>query len=135
MSDSKRILFVCIGNTCRSQIAEGFARFHGGADFEVKSAGTSAMGHIVEGTIDIMAESGIDITGHTSDQFTPKLLDWADVIVTLGCCSADELCPADFTGQKHDWPIRDPLGMGQEFFRDVRDDIEHRVKELLDANR
>ncbi len=135
MSDCKNILFVCIGNACRSQIAEGFAKSYGGADFEIKSAGTSAMGYVIEDTIEIMAEAGIDISANTSDQFTPKLLDWADAVVTLGCCSADELCPANYQGQKHDWPIRDPLSMDTEFFRGVRDDIESRVKELLDANR
>ncbi len=135
MAEPKRILFVCIGNTCRSQIAEGFAKAHGSGDFEIKSAGTSAMGYVIEDTVEIMAEKGIDISAHTSDQFSPQLLDWADVVVTLGCCSANDLCQAGFKGEKHDWPIRDPLGMGAEFFRSVRDDIEKRVEELLDANR
>ncbi len=135
MAERKRILFVCIGNTCRSQIAEGFALSYGSGDFEIKSAGTSAMGYVIADTIEIMAEKGIDISAHTSDQFSPMLLDWADVVVTLGCTSVDELCPSGFRGEKYDWPIRDPLGMGTEFFRSVRDDIEKRVKELLDANR
>jgi arsenate reductase len=135
MAEPRRVLFVCIGNTCRSQMAEGFALSYGAEDFEIKSAGTSAMGYVIEDTIEIMAEKDIDISAHTSDQFSPLLLDWADVVVTLGCASVDELCPSGFRGEKHDWPISDPLGMGTEFFRNVRDDIELRVKELLDANR
>lgn len=131
MADLPKILFVCIGNTCRSQMAEGFARFHSQGEVEVKSAGTSAMGIVNRAAIGMMKEKGIDISGQTSKQLTDEMLRWADVVVTLGCCSADDLCPVSFHGSKMDWPIEDPLGKDMEVFRKVRDDIEKRVKGLI----
>ncbi|GMR04254.1 MAG: arsenate reductase ArsC [Thermodesulfobacteriota bacterium] len=135
MSAPKKILFLCVGNTCRSQMAEGFARHYGGGDVEVRSAGTSAAGYINRTTIAMMKEKGIDISSQTSDQVTDEMLEWADVVVTMGCCSADEVCPASFKGEKQDWPIEDPLGMGPDFFRRVRDDIEERVKRLVEQGK
>lgn len=131
MSSLPKILFVCIGNTCRSQMAEGFARFHGQGRVEVKSAGTSALGTVNRTTIGMMKEKGIDISDQISKQLTDEMLRWADVVVTMGCCSADDLCPVSFRGSKMDWPIEDPLGKDMEVFRKVRDDIEKRVEELI----
>ena len=125
-----KILFVCIGNTCRSQMAEGFARFYGRGKVEVKSAGTSAAGVVNRTAIEMMKEKEIDISSQTSKQLTGEILDWADIVVTMGCCSADDLCPVSFRGRKMDWPIEDPLGKDTGVFRKVRDDIEKRVKEL-----
>ncbi|MEE9614904.1 MAG: arsenate reductase ArsC [Thermodesulfobacteriota bacterium] len=127
------ILFVCVGNTCRSQMAEGFARAVKGGSVEVKSAGTSAMGIVNRATAEAMREAGVDISGQTSDQLTDEMLVWADVVVTLGCCAAEELCPVGFRGKKIDWPIEDPLGRPVEVIRRVRDDIEKRVRELIEA--
>ncbi|MBI1911944.1 MAG: arsenate reductase ArsC [Deltaproteobacteria bacterium] len=129
----RKILFVCVGNTCRSQMAEGFAEIHGKGKVEVQSAGTSASGIVNRNTIKAMAEKGIDISGHTSKQVTEEMIGWADVVVTLGCCSADMLCPVDFKGKKIDWKIDDPLGRPWEVMQRVRDDIENKVKELISA--
>ncbi len=131
MADKKKILFVCVGNTCRSQMAEGFALYHDNGQIEVRSAGTSAAGFVNPGTIEVMRERGIDISGQTSDQLTDEALHWADCVVTLGCCSADEICPLSYKGEKYDWPIEDPLGRPIEDSRRIRDDIEARVKGLI----
>ena len=132
---TRKILFVCVGNTCRSQMAEGFARAYGAGSVEVRSAGTSAMGVVNRSTIETMKEKGIDISEQASEQLTDEMLDWADVVVTLGCCSAESICPVGFRGTKVDWPIDDPLGMPREFMRRVRDDIEKRVRELIDSEK
>jgi len=132
LSDIRKILFVCVGNTCRSQMAEGFARFLGRGRVEARSAGTSASGYLNGTTIEVMRERGIDIGGQTSDQLTGEMLDWADVVVTMGCCSADDICPISFKGQKYDWPIEDPLGIPIEDTRRIRDEIEERVRRLID---
>lgn len=131
MKKKKKILFVCIGNTCRSQMAEGFAVRHGAVSVEVRSAGTSAMGMVNGSTINAMHESGIDISAQSSTQLTPEDILWADVVVTLGCVSAAHLCPPSYAGEKLDWDIPDPLGRPWGFMQRVRDDIEKRVKELL----
>ena len=128
-----KILFVCVGNTCRSQMAEGFARLHGKGIVEVRSAGTSASGSVNRSTIEAMKEIGIDISGQTSDQLTNEMLGWADVVVTMGCCTADKFCPVDFRGSTYDWKIEDPLGRPWAVMQRVRDDIEKRVRELIVA--
>ncbi|MFQ5480174.1 MAG: arsenate reductase ArsC [Thermodesulfobacteriota bacterium] len=131
MAGIKKILFVCVGNTCRSQMAEGFAVFHGADRVEVRSAGTYAAGFVNATTIEVMREKGIDISRQTSDQLTDEALEWADIVVTLGCCSADEICPLAYKGEKYDWPIEDPLGRPLAETRRIRDDIEARVRELI----
>lgn len=128
-----KVLFVCVGNTCRSQMAEGFARHYGKDKIEVRSAGTSASGFVNRSTIEAMKEVGIDISSQTSDQVTDEMLGWADIVVTLGCCTADNLCPVGYMGKKLDWKIDDPLGRPWAVMQRVRNDIEQRVKELLVA--
>lgn len=131
----KKILFLCVGNTCRSQMAEGFGRFYGKGRVQVRSAGTAACGFVNPVTIEMMREKDIDISGQSSDQLTDEMVEWSDMVVTLGCCAADMVCPANYMGGKVDWPIDDPLGMGQEFFRRVRDDIEERVRRLIETGK
>lgn len=127
-----KILFVCIGNTCRSQMAEGFARHYGKGAVDVLSAGTNAMAIVNSNTIEAMKEIGIDISGHTSKQLTHEMIEWADVVVTLGGLPASSLCPASYAGRRLDWNIADPLGRPPEVMRAVRDDIGRRVRELVD---
>lgn len=129
----KKILFVCVGNTCRSQMAEGFAKAWGGDSIEVKSAGTSAMGIVNRATMEAMKEIGIDISDHESKQLTLDMIEWADIVVTLGCASAQDICPPSYKGQKIDWKVGDPLGKPPEVMRAVRDDIGNKVKGLIDA--
>ncbi|MBI5560882.1 MAG: arsenate reductase ArsC [Deltaproteobacteria bacterium] len=129
----KNILFVCVGNSCRSQMAEGFAAAYGKDKAEVKSAGVAASGVVNRSALEAMKEKGIDIKGQTSKQLTSEMIRWADVVVTLGCCGAEELCPVGFKGEKYDWPVDDPLGLPWEAMRRVMDDIEKRVKRLIEG--
>ncbi len=130
-SPRRKMLFVCVGNTCRSQMAEGFARHYGKDVVDVRSAGTNSMAIVNSNTIEAMKEIGIDISWHTSKQLTYEMMEWADVVVTLGGLPASALCPASYAGGKLDWNIADPLGRPPEVMRAVRDDIGRRVKELI----
>jgi len=112
-------------------MAEGFALLHGAGRVKVISAGTNAAGFVNGTTIEVMKERGIDISRQSSDQLTDAMLLWADVVVTLGCCSADEICPLSYSGEKYDWPIEDPLGIPIEETRRIRDEIEQMVKGLI----
>lgn len=138
MSGNKkiRILFLCTGNSCRSQMAEGWARRHGGDAFEILSAGIEAHGKNPR-AIAVMAEAGVDISGQESTRLTPEMLEGLDLVVTV-CGHADEHCPILPAGMcKEHWPLTDPAkakGTEEEImavFRASRDDIERRVKELL----
>lgn len=113
-------------------MAEGFARAYSDEKIKVKSAGTAAYGEVVTPTIEAMKEKGIDISQQTSEQLTPDQLEWADVVVSMADDSADELCPDSFTGRKIDWKIHDPYGGFMDAYRISRDEIEYRVKSLID---
>jgi protein-tyrosine-phosphatase len=124
----KKVIFVCIENSNRSQMAEALARIHGGDKIEAFSAGSRPSGRINPKAIEAMKEIGCDLTTHSSkglDQFNGKTFDAA---VTMGC--GDE-CPLVQTKRRMDWQIPDPKNMPPEQFREVRDLIETKVKELL----
>ena len=130
------LLFLCTGNSCRSQIAEGWAKRLGGADFVVQSAGIEAHGKNPR-AIAVMAEAGVDISGQESTKLTDDMLAWADYMVTV-CGHADEHCPVlPAHVRKEHWPLNDPAkATGSEedimaVFRAARDDIRSRVEELL----
>ncbi|MEU5785467.1 arsenate reductase ArsC [Micromonospora lupini] len=128
MSDKPSVLFVCVHNAGRSQMAAGWLRHLAGDTVEVRSAGSAPAETINPAAVAAMREVGIDIT----DQ-TPKLLEYAaaessDVIVTMGCGDA---CPV-FPGKRYeDWKLDDPAGRGLEAVRGIRDDIRTRVQQLL----
>lgn len=133
MPDSrKKILFICVGNSCRSQMAEGFARQLGDGRVEARSAGTAASGIVNPAVVEAMDEAGVEMEGHTSEQLTEDMIEWADVVVTLGSISARFLCPPSFKGEQYDWDIEDPIGKPREKMREVRDDIREKVRELID---
>ncbi len=126
----KSVLFVCVENSCRSQMAEGFARVRAVFPLRATSAGTRPARVVDPNAIAVMAEIGIDI----SEQI-PKLIKLVDVggydyVITMGC-GAEGICPAGFLGINTDWNIPDPTGKGIEEFRRVRDLIRTRVDELL----
>jgi protein-tyrosine-phosphatase len=124
----KRILFVCVENSNRSQMAEAFARIHGGDDVEAFSAGSRPSGKINPRAVEAMKEVGYDLTRHISkglDQFNGQTFDAA---VTMGCGDA---CPLVAAKQRVEWNIPDPRDMRPEQFRAVRDLIENKVMDLL----
>jgi arsenate reductase (thioredoxin) len=137
MADRRsRILFLCTGNSCRSQMAEGFANFLGGECLEARSAGLEAHGKNPH-AVAIMREAGIDISAQQSKLVTDELIGWADAVITV-CGHADEYCPAlPATVSKQHWPIPDPAkarGSEDEItatFRAVRNDIQRRVTQLV----
>ena len=137
MSDETRILFLCTGNSCRSQMAEGWARALGGDRVAVRSAGLEAHGKNPR-AIAVMAEAGVDISTQESTVLSEAMLQWADLVVTV-CGHADEHCPVlpAHTRKEH-WPLADPArAQGDEdqvmaIFRASRDEIRRRVSELLE---
>ncbi|HEX9812001.1 MAG TPA: arsenate reductase (thioredoxin) [Burkholderiales bacterium] len=138
MSDAKtRILFLCTGNSCRSQMAEGWARHLGGDVVVAESAGIEAHGKNLR-AIRVMAEAGVDIGAQESTRVTDDMIRRADLVVTV-CGHADEHCPLLPPGvQKVHWPLDDPAkasGTEDEImakFRTTRDEVRVRVKTLLD---
>jgi len=124
----KRILFVCVENSCRSQIAEAFARMHGAGAIEPHSAGSKPSGQVNPKAIASMRELGYDLSRHRSKSLSDIPAVAYDVAVTMGCGDA---CPNVRAKQREDWAIPDPKAMSSEEFRKVRDQIEQRVKELL----
>ena len=130
-SESKpqpRVLFVCVENSNRSQMAEAFARLHGGDRVEAYSAGSRPSGRVNPRAVQFMREVGYDLTRHESkslDRFNGTELD---VAVTMGCGDA---CPLVRAKRREEWNIPDPKELPDDGFRQVRDLIERKVQELL----
>ena len=124
----KHILFVCIENSCRSQMAEGFASKFGAGVIEAHSAGSKPSGVVNPKAIAAMDEIGVDISSHRSKGFDALPDGEWDVIVTMGCGDACPFLPARM---RIDWDLPDPKEMLPAEFNKVRDEIEERVKELV----
>lgn len=128
MNPSKIVLFVCVENSNRSQMAEAFARMHGGERVRACSAGSRPSGRVNPRAIEFMREVGYDLTTHSSkslDEFNGKQIA---VAVTMGC--GDE-CPLVHADRREEWQIPDPKDLPPERYREVRDLIERKVKDLL----
>lgn len=130
------ILFLCTGNSCRSQMAEGWAKWFAPPGWTIESAGIEAHGKNPR-AIAVMAEAGVDISGQESTRVTDAMLKDADLVVTV-CGHADEHCPVLPPGtRKEHWPLNDPVkatGTEEEVmavFRATRDDIRRRVEKLI----
>ncbi len=124
------ILFVCVGNSCRSQIAEGYGRAWGSSVMNVKSAGTHAIDRISPEIEQVMEEEGIDVSGQRPKRLTAELINWADLVIVLG--GTPELLFPDLLREKLvSWPTPDPFGQGVEAARQVRDLIKNRVTDLI----
>ena len=128
------VLFLCIGNAGRSQMAHAFLERLGGHD--VRSAGSRAEQHLHPAVVDAMNEIGYDLSGRTPRQLEPAAdAAWADVVVTMGC---GDVCPV-LPGKSYvDWGLDDPAGESIERVREIRDEIEGRVADLareLDSTR
>lgn len=129
MADKPSVLFVCIHNAGRSQMAAGWLRHLAGDSIEVRSAGSEPAGSINPAAVAAMAEVGIDIAGGTPSRLAYETVEDSDVVITMGCGDA---CPV-FPGKRYeDWQLTDPAGQPLEVVRTVRDDIRTRVQGLLD---
>ena len=131
-----KVMFLCTGNSCRSQIAEGFARVLGKGRIEAHSAGLMAAG-VHPRAIAVMRESGIDISGQRSREIDPYLLLAMDVAITL-CDNADASCPRTPPSLKRfHWPIKDPVGTAgtedeiMSEFRRARDEIREKIQGFI----
>ena len=124
----KRVLFVCVENSNRSQMAEAFARMHGAGRVEAASAGSRPSGRVNPKAVEAMNELGYDLTTHVSkglDEFNGRHVH---VAVTMGC---GDNCPLVLAERRLDWQITDPRDLPADQFNTVRDEIEQRVLELL----
>ena len=122
------VLFVCVHNAGRSQIAAGFLEHLGGKKVNVYSAGSAPKDSINPVAVEAMREKGIDISGRSPKVLTTESVQASDVVITMGCGDA---CPF-FPGKRYeDWVLDDPAGKGIEDVRRIRDQIEARVKSLL----
>ena len=122
------VLFVCVHNAGRSQMAAGWLRHLAGDAVEVRSAGSLPGDRVNPAAVEAMAEVGIDISGQRPAVLTPGAVQASDVVVTMGCGDA---CPY-FPGKRYeDWPLDDPAGQGVAAVRPIRDEIERRIRGLL----
>ncbi|MDF2581245.1 MAG: heat-shock protein HtpX [Microbacterium sp.] len=130
MTDNKpSVLFVCVHNAGRSQMAAGFLRDIAGDRVEVRSAGSMPADQINPVAVAAMAEVGIDITGEQPKVLTTEAVQASDVVITMGCGDA---CPF-FPGKRYeDWKLDDPAGQGIDAVRPIRDDIRERIQQLVD---
>ena len=127
-----KILFVCVENAGRSQMAEGFFRKLGPSNFEVMSAGTKPASEINPTAVQVMKEVNIDISQNKSKTLTSEMMSESDTVINMGCMDK-ESCPALFVEDIDDWNIEDPKGKSVKQVRKIRDDIEARVLELVDS--
>jgi arsenate reductase (thioredoxin) len=129
MSETPTVLYLCVHNAGRSQMAAGWTRHLGGDRVDVLSGGSAPADRINPTAVEAMAEVGVDITGNQPQPWTEETLGAADVVVTMGC---GDTCPV-LPGKRYlDWELSDPAGRGIEDVRPIRDDIRDRVAELLE---
>ena len=128
MASRPSVLFVCIHNAGRSQMAAGFLRALGGDAVEVRSAGSDPGPHVNPAAVEAMAEVGIDISDQTPKLLTHQAVETSDVVITMGCGDA---CPI-FPGISYrNWELDDPAGQGIDAVRPIRDEIKTRVQALI----
>jgi arsenate reductase len=128
MPTRKRVLFVCIENSCRSQMAEALARLYAPDLIEAYSAGSRPSGQVYPGAVQVMGELGYDLSGHRSKSLGEIPGGSYEYVITMGC--GDE-CPFIPARVHKDWNIADPKGKPADAFRQARDEIRDRVRELI----
>jgi arsenate reductase len=129
VTDKPSVLFVCVHNAGRSQMAAGWLRHLAGDSVEVRSAGSAPADRINPVAVEAMREVGIDLTAEQPEKLEYATAQASDVIITMGCGDA---CPV-FPGKRYeDWTLDDPAGQGIDAVRPIRDQIEGRVRVLLD---
>lgn len=123
------VLFVCVHNAGRSQMAAGYLRHFAGDRIQVLSAGSAPADSINAVAVEVMAEEGIDISVNTPQLLSVDSVRASDVVITMGCGDA---CPV-FPGKRYeDWELADPAGRGADAVREIRDDIKARIVVLID---
>ncbi len=128
MSDAPTVLFVCVHNAGRSQMAAGYLRHLAGDRVSVLSAGSQPADQINRTAVQAMAEEGIDITAEQPKVLTPEAVQESDVVITMGC---GDTCPI-YPGKRYqDWELDDPAGQGIDAVRPIRDEIRTRIETLL----
>ena len=130
MSDTPEVLFVCVHNAGRSQMAAGLLAHHASGRVVVRSAGSTPADEINPAVVEVMSELGIDMTMAFPKPITDDLVRASDVVVTMGCGDA---CPIYPGKHYEDWDLEDPSDKDVEAVRGIRDEIERRVRSLLDA--
>ncbi|MGW3400793.1 arsenate reductase ArsC [Streptomyces zhihengii] len=127
-SATPSVLFVCVHNAGRSQMAAAFLTHLGGERVQVRSAGSAPASAVNPAVVEALAEAGIDIAAETPKVLTTEAVQASDIVITMGCGDA---CPY-FPGKRYlDWQLDDPAGQGIAAVRPIRDDIEQRVRGLL----
>jgi arsenate reductase len=127
----KKLLFVCVENAGRSQIAEAFAKDYGKGKVEALSAGTMPAREVNSVVVQVMREKGIDLSATKPKLVANQMVLEADMIIVMGC-SAQGFCPAPLLNKVIDWGIEDPKDKPIEKVREIRDEIERRVKKLIE---
>ena len=131
MAKMTRVLFVCVRNSGRSQMAEAFFNQIAEGKAQAYSAGTQPADKINPAVVEAMREVGIDISGNRPKALTMEMVEKADRMITMGCgAEAGAVCPASFI-ETEDWALEDPEGKSLEEVRKIRDEIEKRVIKLL----
>ena len=128
--DKKTVLFVCVENAGRSQMAEGFFKKYAPKGFKVQSAGTKPVSQINPIVVEAMREVGIDISNQKSKEITEEMMHNSDSIVNMGCMDKS-FCPTLFLPKVIEWNLPDPKGKSIEKVREIRDEIEERIKDLV----
>ncbi len=124
------VLFLCVHNAGRSQMAAGWLRHLAGGRVEVYSGGSEPADQVNPAAVTAMAEVGVDIGGQQPQRWTDEHARTADVVITMGC---GDVCPV-YPGKRYeDWELTDPAGQSVEFVRTVRDEIRDRVEQLIDS--
>lgn len=125
----KTVLFVCVGNSGRSQMAEAFFNQLANGKARAISAGTNPAADVEPTVVRAMKEVGIDISGNKPKSLTPEMIDQANLVITMGC-GAEAACPASWV-ETRDWGLEDPKDKAIEKVREIRDEIRARVKALM----
>ena len=132
MADKPSVLFVCVHNAGRSQMAAGYLNHFASDRIEVRSAGSEPADKINPVAVQAMAEEGIDIAGEQPKILTTEAVKASDVVITMGC---GDTCPL-YPGKRYeDWVLDDPAGQGIEVVRPIRNEIRRRVEQLIDELR
>lgn len=126
----KKILFVCVENAGRSQMAEAFAKHYCKDKIEAASAGTMPSSEVNPAVIQVMKEKSIDISKNKPKPINTQMVREADKVVVMGC-AAEGFCPAPLLEKVIEWELEDPKGKPIEKLREIRDEIERKVKKLI----